>query len=119
MIRWYDWVIAVLAADLMITFGLASITGDNFWINVLNSLLAGFVYSAWTGEDHAGPRLHIELFGYMFAVKIYNINHWNWKAGRFYTEEEAQAEYEEDQQWRKDNNIDQDPDDKYAKWAEK
>jgi hypothetical protein len=48
MIRWYDWVVVILAADLMFTFGLASITGDNVWINILNGLLAGFVYSAWT-----------------------------------------------------------------------
>lgn len=85
----------------------------------MNYFVELWIDTAWTGEDHAGPRLHIELFGYMFAFKIYNINHWNWKAGRFYTEEEARAEYEEDQQWRKENEVGQDPDDKYAKWAEK
>jgi hypothetical protein len=34
-------------------------------------------------------------------------------------EEEARAEYEEDQRWREENEVDQDPDDKYAKWADK
>ncbi len=48
MIRWYDWAIAILAADLMLAFSIASITGDNFWINILNGLLAGLVYSLWT-----------------------------------------------------------------------
>jgi hypothetical protein len=48
MIRWYDWVIAILAADLILAFGLAGITGTNFWMNILYGLLAGFVYSAWT-----------------------------------------------------------------------
>jgi uncharacterized membrane protein YqaE (UPF0057 family) len=48
MIRWYDWVIAILAADLILAFGLASITGDNFWMNILYGLLGGLVYSLWT-----------------------------------------------------------------------
>ena len=48
MIRWYDWVIAILAADLIVAFGVASMTGDNFWMNILYGLLAGLVYSLWT-----------------------------------------------------------------------
>jgi hypothetical protein len=48
MIRWYDWVIAILAADLILAFGLASITGTNFWMNILYGLLGGLVYSLWT-----------------------------------------------------------------------
>lgn len=85
----------------------------------MNNYFELWINTAWTGEDHAGPSIYIELFGYMFNFKIYNINHWNWDAGRFYTEEEARAEYEEDQQWREENGVDQDPEDKYAKWAEK
>ena len=48
MIRWYDWVIAILAADLILAFGLAGITSDNFWANIVYGLLAGLVYSLWT-----------------------------------------------------------------------
>lgn len=48
MIRWYDWVVAILAADLMLAFSIASITGDNFWMNISYGLLAGLVYSLWT-----------------------------------------------------------------------
>jgi uncharacterized membrane protein YqaE (UPF0057 family) len=48
MIRWYDWAVAILAADLILAFGLASITGDNFWMNILYGLLGGLVYSLWT-----------------------------------------------------------------------
>jgi uncharacterized membrane protein YqaE (UPF0057 family) len=48
MIRWYDWAIAILAADLILAFGLASITGTNFWMNILYGLLGGLVYSLWT-----------------------------------------------------------------------
>lgn len=47
MIRWYDWVVAILAADLILGFSLASLTADNFWMNILYGLLAGMVYSAW------------------------------------------------------------------------
>lgn len=48
MIRWYDWAVAILAADLIVAFSVASITSENFWANIIFGLLAGFVYSAWT-----------------------------------------------------------------------
>jgi hypothetical protein len=85
----------------------------------MNNYFELWINTAWTGGDHEGPSIYVELFGYMFNFKIYNVNHWNWDKGRFYTEEEARAEYEEDQQWREENGIDNDPDDKYAKWANK
>jgi hypothetical protein len=48
MIRWYDWAIAILAADIILSFSIASITSDNFWMNISYGLLAGLVYSLWT-----------------------------------------------------------------------
>jgi hypothetical protein len=48
MIRWYDWLVAILAADLMLAFSIASLTGENFWANIIFGLLAGLVYSLWT-----------------------------------------------------------------------
>jgi hypothetical protein len=39
------------------------------------------VDTCWRGIDHAGPSIHIELFGYMFACKIYNVNHWDYETG--------------------------------------
>lgn len=30
-----------------------------------------------TGEDHAGPRLDINIFGYELSVKIYDTRHWD------------------------------------------
>ena len=48
MIRWYDWVVAILTADLIVAFCIVSITGDNFWVNILYGLLAGLTYSLWT-----------------------------------------------------------------------
>lgn len=82
------------------------------------SILEIWVDTSWTGKDHAGPIIQFSLFNWFFYFKIYNINHWNWDKGRFYTKEEAIAEYEEDLKWREKNNIDSDPDDKYAKWKE-
>lgn len=48
MIRWYDWAVAILAADLMLAFSMASITSDNVWMNIIYYLLVAVVYSLWT-----------------------------------------------------------------------
>lgn len=49
----------------------------------------------WTGEDHGGIRLTIEAYRYFFDIAIYDKRHWNWDTGKWYTDEEARAEYEE------------------------
>jgi hypothetical protein len=48
------------------------------------------VSTIWRGEDHAGPSLHIELFGYMFACKIYNTRHWDYETGTWATYEDKE-----------------------------
>lgn len=48
MIRWYDWVVAIIAADSIVALFIGSITGDNIWVNIIYGLMAGFVYSAFT-----------------------------------------------------------------------
>lgn len=85
----------------------------------LRNIFEIYVDTSWTGKDHAGPRLELTFFNWFFNFQIYNVNHWNWDEGRYYTKAEALAEYEEDQRWREENSIDQDPEDKYAKWANK
>lgn len=45
----------------------------------MNNLVELWIDTAWTGEDHAGPRLHVELFGFMIGFKIYNVNHWDYE----------------------------------------
>lgn len=86
----------------------------------MNSLIELRVDTSWTGRDHAGPRLCIEFFGWFFNFQIYNVNHWNWDEGRFYTKEEMIVEWTEDNDWRIENDIEgNDPDDKYALWKEK
>jgi hypothetical protein len=74
---------------------------------------------SWAGKDHAGPMLEFSIFNFFFNFRLYNVNHWNWNEGRFYTKEEAIAEWEEDQKWREEHQVEQDPDDKYAMWKEK
>ncbi|GEM_PF-5963057 len=85
----------------------------------LRSIFELHVDTSWTGGDHAGPRVNLTLLWFFFNFQVYNINHWNWDEGRFYTKEEAIAEWEEDQRWREENDIEQDPEDKYALWKEK
>jgi hypothetical protein len=31
----------------------------------------------WWGRDHAGPELDINLWGFMFNMKVYDSRHWN------------------------------------------
>lgn len=85
----------------------------------LRDIFELYIDTSWTGKDHAGPIFELTVFNFYFNFRIYNINHWNWDAGRFYTKEEALAEYEEDRKWREENNIEPYDDDKYAKWVEK
>lgn len=49
----------------------------------------------WRGDDHAGPSLHLEIYGFMFCAKIYDGRHWNYKKSRWYLPGEEQAEYAE------------------------
>lgn len=54
--------------------------------------------TSWRGEDHAGPRLDIELFGVTLFMQLYDSRHWNYDAGRWYEPGEEAAE------WRARNN---------------
>ena len=61
-----------------------------------DNLLEIHVDTSWRGKDHAGPLLYIELFGFMIDIKIYNVNHWNWDTGKWYTKEEILAELDDE-----------------------
>lgn len=63
----------------------------------LHNIFELWIDTSWAGKDHAGPQFELTIFNFFFNFKIYNVNHWNWDEGRFYTEAEALAEYEEDQ----------------------
>jgi hypothetical protein len=47
MIRWYDYLIAVLAADLMTTFMFAGFNSTLWWQPLLYGFLAGFIFQIW------------------------------------------------------------------------
>jgi len=50
MIRWYDYVLAILASDLILSFSIDSLTADNLLHNLLFGALAGIVYSIWIND---------------------------------------------------------------------
>ena len=49
----------------------------------------------WRGDDHAGPSINIESYGFMFHAKMYDSRHWNYRASRWYLSGEEVAENEE------------------------
>jgi hypothetical protein len=59
MIRWYDYVLAILAADFMISFMLWGFAATTWWEPILHGLAAGMVYQAWT-KDYCAYRLRQE-----------------------------------------------------------
>jgi hypothetical protein len=47
MIRWYDYIVAILAADVMMTFMFAGFNSTTWWEPVFFGLIAGFVFRIW------------------------------------------------------------------------
>lgn len=65
------------------------------WWNPTGNFFTLRLDTRWTGRDHAGVSFDITILGLMFAAQIYDCRHWNDKANRFQTDEEAMAEGEE------------------------
>jgi hypothetical protein len=59
MIRWYDYALAVLAADFMVGFLLWGFTATTWWEPMVAGLLAGFIWQAWS-KDYCAFRLRQE-----------------------------------------------------------
>jgi hypothetical protein len=59
LIRWYDYVLAVLAADFILSFVLWGITATTWWEPGLYGLTAGMVYQIWK-NDYCAFRLKQE-----------------------------------------------------------
>lgn len=47
MIRWYDYVLAVLAADAMTSFLISGVAATTWWQPILYGLCAGLVWQLW------------------------------------------------------------------------
>ena len=59
MIRWYDYALALLAADFMLGFALWGINAITWWEPMLAGLLAGMVCQGWS-KDYCAFRLRQE-----------------------------------------------------------
>jgi ABC-type enterochelin transport system permease subunit len=47
MIRWYDWVAALIAADAILTAVGLALGGPTFWAQFLGALLVSLCYDLW------------------------------------------------------------------------
>jgi len=59
MIRWYDYLVAILAADFLITNVHIAFTADVLWINILGAVAAYFVWNLWN-DTYCNYRLKAE-----------------------------------------------------------
>ena len=50
MIRWYDYIVALLAADVMMAFMFAGFNSTTWWEPLFFGLIAGFVFRIWEKE---------------------------------------------------------------------
>ena len=51
--------------------------------DVVHNLLELTLDLCWTGSDHAGPEVVIDLFGFWLSVKMYDSRHWDYKLGKW------------------------------------
>jgi hypothetical protein len=58
----------------------------------------------WTGEDHAGPELIIEVFGHWFNMKMYDSRHWDYELGQW-EEYPGAVDERDDDDWGDDDDI--------------
>ena len=50
MIRWYDYVLAILAADFILSFMLWGFATTTWWQPIVYGLAAGMVWQAWNTD---------------------------------------------------------------------
>lgn len=65
-------------------------------ISKWSNISTAFVFDLdlnWKGDDHAGPHLEIDLFGFMLDVKIYDHRHWDYENHKWevYDEQETHS----------------------------
>lgn len=59
MIRWYDYIAAVITADIILQGLLIGVLGTTFWHVLLGGALAGFTYRIWR-DVYCSYRKNIE-----------------------------------------------------------
>jgi hypothetical protein len=60
MIRWYDYVLAVIAADFMVGFFISGASATVWWQTLLYGFAAGMIWEAWS-KDYCAYRLRKEV----------------------------------------------------------
>lgn len=60
MMRWYDYVLAVLLADLIQSFFFAAMFATTWWGPMVYGLIAGMLWQAWS-TDYCAFRLRQEM----------------------------------------------------------
>lgn len=60
MIRWYDYVLAILAADFMLSFFIKGWSATTWWEPIAYGLALGMIWQAWN-KDYCDFRLKQEM----------------------------------------------------------
>jgi hypothetical protein len=47
---------------------------------------------SWFGAAHAGPKIEISIWRFLFAMNVYDHRHWNFETNTWYTLEETAKE---------------------------
>jgi hypothetical protein len=59
MIRWYDYIVAILAADFILGMIMWILNSTLWWEPMIAGLIVGFVWQAWS-KDYCQFRLRQE-----------------------------------------------------------
>ena len=60
MIRWYDYLAAILMADFIFSWAIVAAFGEVFWMQILAAMAVTFLYDLWTNV-YCGFRLKMEM----------------------------------------------------------
>jgi hypothetical protein len=50
MIRWYDYIVAIIAADFILGLVLWGLNATTWWEPIVAGLLAGMIWQLWKNE---------------------------------------------------------------------
>ena len=59
MIRWYDYVVALLAADFVFANAMVAFTAPTWWVQILGAVGVYFVWELWD-STYCPWRKHLE-----------------------------------------------------------
>jgi hypothetical protein len=60
MIRWYDYLAAILVADFILTNAMIAAFAEAFWMQILAAIAVTFLYDLWTNV-YCKFRLNMEM----------------------------------------------------------